>query len=41
MKILVLQYETTDNSVVLPSLLGRDILIELPEGCSTILIERE
>ena len=41
MKILVLQYETTDNSVMLPSHLGRDILIELPEGCDRILIERE
>lgn len=41
MKILVLQYETNDTSVVLPSHLGRDIEIVLPQGVDHILIEKE
>jgi hypothetical protein len=41
MKILVLQYETNDTSVVMPSHLGRDIEIVLPEGVDHIIIERE
>ena len=41
MKILVLQYETNDTSVVMPSHLGRDIEIVLPQGVDHILIEKE
>lgn len=41
MKILVLQYETNDTSVVMPSHLGRDVEIVLPEGVDHIIIERE
>lgn len=41
MKILVLQYETNDTSVVLPSHLDRDIEIVLPQGVDHILIEKE
>ncbi len=41
MKILVLQYETNGNGVVLPSHMGRDIEIVLPEQISHILIEKE
>lgn len=41
MKILVLQYETNDTSVVMPSNLGRDIEIVLPQGVDHILIEKE
>ena len=41
MKILVLQYETNGGGVVLPSHLGRDIEIILPEGVDHILIEKE
>ena len=41
MKILVLQYEINDTSVVMPSNLGRDIEIVLPQGVDHILIEKE
>ncbi len=41
MKILVLQYETNGNGVVMPSHLGRDIEIILPEGVDHIVIEKE
>ena len=41
MKILVLQYETNDTSVMMTSHLGRDIEIVLPQGVDHILIEKE
>ena len=41
MKILVLQYETNDTSVVMPSHLGRDIVLVLPEGVDRILVQTE
>ena len=41
MKILVLQYETSGNSVVLPSHMGRDNEIILPQGVDYIIIEKE
>ena len=42
MKILVLQYDMQkDGGVVLPSHMGRDIEIILPQGVDHIIIEKE
>ena len=41
MKILVLQYEADGDGVTIPSHIGRDVEIILPEGVNHIVIEKE